>query len=69
MSKHTINMVLDRDETRRLAAMLRSRQVSFTVRRTRGSANNAKIAPDPKVKMNLTAIEFFQPVRVRRVNR
>jgi hypothetical protein len=69
MSKHTINMVLDREETRRLAAMLRSRQVSFTVRRTRGSANNAKIAPDPKVKMNLTAIEFFQPVRVRRVNR
>lgn len=69
MSKHTINMVLNPVETRQLAAMLKTRAVSFTVQKTKRSANNARIAPDPKIRMNLTAIEFYQPVRTEKANR
>jgi hypothetical protein len=61
-----VRLVLSPAETALLVPLLNSRQISFQVRLAKGSANNSKLNENPRVKMNLKAIEFFQSVIQKR---
>jgi len=67
--KPKVRLVLSPAETALLVPLLNSKQVSFQVRLARGSANNTKFVENPMVKMNLSAIEFFQSVIQKRPQR
>lgn len=59
-------LVLNTEETARLLPVLRSGSVRFTVQLAKGSANNAKIAQDPKILIELRSIGLMEAVRTRR---
>ena len=64
--KRKIQMVLNEQETARFLPILRSGQMSFTVQLAKDSANNVRLAENPKMVIELSAMGLMQSVRTRR---